>query len=77
MKKLFAMVVVATLIVLSGCASAPAQQQYAKYASCTVPVTRDAGMGVRVPGCEAWSFGPSLMQGAAARDRARVVEAHK
>jgi hypothetical protein len=40
------------VVVLAGCASSPAE-----YGTCTVPITRDAGMGVQVPGCAAWQFG--------------------
>ena len=41
--------------VLSGCASGD-------YAECTLPIVRDAGMGVRVQGCSAWEFKPSRQQ---------------
>lgn len=48
------------LALLAGCASTP--DPYARYAECQIPVTRDAGMGVRVPGCVAWTFGPNREQ---------------
>lgn len=49
-------------LVLAGCASSPQQPQYAQFADCTLPVTREAGMGVKVPGCAAWTFGPTRLQ---------------
>jgi hypothetical protein len=49
------------LFALFGCASAP-EHEYARYADCVMPITRDAGMGVRVDGCAAWQFGPSKRQ---------------
>lgn len=52
--------VLSLLLLLVGCGSP--KRQYARYAECTVPVTRDAGMGVRVPGCAAWTFGPNREQ---------------
>lgn len=49
-----------TLIALTGCASAPPAED--RYAQCVLPVVRDAGMGVKVKGCHAWEFKPSLTQ---------------
>jgi hypothetical protein len=43
------------VLLLSGCASGD-------YAQCLVPVTRNAGMGVTVPDCATWQFGPSKAQ---------------
>lgn len=50
------LLLVAVLLTV-GCSSAPKQ-----YAECTVPVKRNAGMGVYVDGCAAWSFGPSRVK---------------
>lgn len=67
MKWIYLVVVVFVLgVVLGGC-SATKEPEYAKYANCDLPVTRDAGMGIRVDGCAAWSFGPSRKQQAQAR----------
>jgi hypothetical protein len=52
-------IVVALLV--AGCSSG-AKNQYSQYAECTLPVTRDAGMGVRVDGCSAWAFKPTRSQ---------------
>lgn len=49
------------VFLLVGCSSAP---KTAMDEHCTIPVTRDAGMGVMVPGCVAWTFGPSREQAA-------------
>lgn len=58
------------LLALTGCATGePAR--FSRYADCTVPVTRDAGMGVRVDGCAVWTFGPNREQ------RARWDRDHK
>ena len=43
----------ALALALAGCTSTPAQP----YARCTLPYTRDAGLGVQVPGCHAWEIG--------------------
>lgn len=48
------------VIIVAGCAHQPSP--YAMYADCTLPVTRNAGMGVAVPGCAMWHFGPSREQ---------------
>jgi hypothetical protein len=58
MNRLF---VILCAAILAGCASQPAQPG-SEYAACTLPVTRDAGLGVRVPACAAWEFGPSKRQ---------------
>lgn len=49
-------------LLVAGCSS---PDKFARYADCTLPVVRDAGMGVMVDGCAAWSFGPSRAQAAA------------
>jgi uncharacterized lipoprotein YmbA len=46
-------IVLLAAVLLAGCAT----QQEPQYANCTVPVTRDAGQGVRVQGCAAWTIG--------------------
>lgn len=42
---------VVLLLLLVGCSNAPKQ-----YAECTVPVKRNAGMGVYVDGCAVWTI---------------------
>lgn len=52
--------VAALAAALAGCASGPTD-----YAECTVPVKRDAGMGVMVDSCAAWTIGtPTKRQSA-------------
>lgn len=48
-------------MMLGGCSSLK-QDQYATYAECALPVTRDVGMGIRVNGCQMWEFKPTLKQ---------------
>lgn len=45
------------------------QAQFDPYAECVLPTVRDAGRGVKVEGCHAWTFGPSKTQQAAFRGR--------
>lgn len=40
------------LMLLAGCAGTPVE-----HVRCDIPVTRDAGMGVHVWGCAAWTIG--------------------
>lgn len=44
-------------LLLAGCAAKPAQ-----YGECVLPVKRNAGLGVMVEGCAAWTFGPTARQ---------------
>lgn len=50
------------LAVLAGCTTAPPgngiNNSPHDYVRCDVPVTRDAGMNVRVEGCAVWTIGP-------------------
>lgn len=55
-----ALTLIAALL-LAGCAST-VDPLTGGYATCSLPVTRDAGLGVIVPGCAAWSFGPTKTQ---------------
>lgn len=57
--KLAVLIIIA--ILLAGCAH-QSDNAYAKYADCAMPVTRNAGMGVQVPGCEFQVFGPNKLQ---------------
>jgi len=41
------------VLFLAGCTVTPIEP----YARCTLPYTRDAGLGVRVPACHAWEIG--------------------
>lgn len=50
-----------TIAALAAALAACATQE-PEYATCTLPITRDAGMGVRVEGCAAWEFGPTPSQ---------------
>jgi hypothetical protein len=52
------------LALLAGCAPS-------HYAECLLPVTREAGMGVRVTDCVAWRFGPTSQQQAEFERRRR------
>jgi hypothetical protein len=57
MRQALAILVATTL---AGCANVP--DSVAPYGECTLPVTRNAGMGVTSPGCAAWTFGPTPKQ---------------
>lgn len=61
MKHLALVAAALAVSVLSGCASAPAQQS-ALGEHCTLAVRADIGMGVQQNRCVAWTFGPSRMQ---------------
>jgi hypothetical protein len=54
------LIVLAISGLLFGCASEP--QRFDRYAECTVPVRRDAGLGVKVDGCAVWQFGRIVNQ---------------
>jgi hypothetical protein len=61
MKVLLLLAMVLALgIIMSGCADTPKE-----YAQCTLPITRNIGLGVKIPGCANWEFGPSKAQSAA------------
>lgn len=61
--------IAAAAALLAGCASGPAD-----YAECTVPVKRDAGMGVMVDSCAAWTIGTPTKRQAREFDRRKAAK---
>jgi hypothetical protein len=61
----------AVLLALAGCANRPAE-----YAECTVPVKRDAGMGVVTDSCAAWIIGKPTRSQQADFEQRRLAKEH-